>query len=145
MSTGILLFSPLGEAGDPYPEWLRELTNSDGVYLILEKGVLAYIGESHTGRLYGTATRHFQRWSDKYNTAGPTYRRKDCEMALVLVPAAHAFPLQNDLILELALRGQAPRDNRQLEAETDERPHDYDYDIRHVLGSLFAVASDVPF
>lgn len=53
-------------AGEPYPSWLRALKGKSGVYAIRHVGLTSrvlYVGESHTGNLYGTLTRHFQRWS----------------------------------------------------------------------------------
>ena len=85
---------PIGSA--PFDE-------RNGVYVIREhdSGTIAYVGESHSARLYGTLTRHFQRWSPKFDTAGPTYDRGDVEVAVVTVPKTHAMHLQNDLICAL--------------------------------------------
>ena len=56
-----------------YAPWVRELKDRNGVYVIRDAldGDVYYVGESHSGRLYSTLTRHFQFW-DGY-TAGTTY------------------------------------------------------------------------
>ena len=103
-------FADVGSyASERYPDWIRALDERNGVYVIREhdSGTIAYVGESHSARLYGTLTRHFQRWSPKFDTAGPTYDRGDVEVAVVTVPKTHAMHLQNDLICALD-----PRDNR---------------------------------
>ena len=58
--------------GQRYPDWIRGLKTANGVYLIRDRhtGDIVYIGESHSERLYGTLTRHFQAWSDAWDTAG---------------------------------------------------------------------------
>lgn len=69
-------------------------------------GIVVYVGESHTGRLYGTLTRHFQSWSGL--TAGTTYSLLGGYEAAVIVtktPRA-AVRLQEALIRRLE-----PRDN----------------------------------
>jgi hypothetical protein len=60
-----LTYRPIGETGTPYPAWLRALKGKSGVYVIREikrdgSSPIVYVGESHTGRLYQTITRHFQ-------------------------------------------------------------------------------------
>lgn len=43
-----------------------------GVYAIVRRGSgrVLYIGESHTGRLYDTITRHFRKWRRPKRTRG---------------------------------------------------------------------------
>ena len=146
-------FAPIGgSSGERYPEWIRALDRRNGVYVIreLRSEDIAYIGESHSERLYGTLTRHFQRWSPKYNTAGPTYDRAGVEVAVVLVRKSHALYLQNDLICALE-----PRDNRLVCGEIfetgdnpedheilDQPPRGYDHDILAIIDGLFQVADD---
>ena len=144
-------FAPVGRSsGERYPDWIRALGRRNGVYAIRELGSedIAYIGESHSDRLYGTLTRHFQRWSPKYNTAGPTYDRADVEVAVVLVPRSHALYLQNDLICALE-----PRDNRLVCGEIfepgdgpdeilDRPPRGYDYDVLAIIDGLFYATDD---
>lgn len=150
-------------SGEPYPDWIRDLKTRNGIYVIREyrDDTIAYVGESHSDRLYGTLTRHFQRWTEKYDTAGPTYDREDVEVAVVLVPKTHALYLQNDLICALD-----PRDNRLVCGEIyetyeayeaddaepeypnpdaidedagaiDAPPRGYDYDIPEILDGIF--------
>lgn len=89
------LYSGLGEelAGafiaQPWPAWIGELKGKSGVYVIRDfAGRALYVGESHTGRLYQTLTRHFQRWTGK--TAGPTYSRGGVMLAVRVTPASRA-------------------------------------------------------
>lgn len=141
-----------GSWGERYPVWIRALDRRNGVYVIRElesDGIIAYVGESHSDRLYGTLTRHFQRWSAKYNTAGPTYDRARVEVAVVLVPKSHALYLQNDLICALEPRdnllvcGQifesadVPADEPANDAILDKPPRGYDYDILAIIDGLF--------
>lgn len=140
-------------SGERYPDWIRHLETRNGVYVIREyrDNIIAYVGESHSDRLYGTLTRHFQRWTPKYDTAGPTYDRQDVEVAVVLVPRTHALYLQNDLICTLD-----PRDNRLVCGQIDETyesdetepedpdveainepPRGYDYDIPEIIDGIF--------
>lgn len=92
-----------------YPAWIRGLRRSNGVYVFRDRetGEIVYIGESHSDRLYSTLTRHFQAWTDAYDTAGVTYYREEVDIAVIVVPAEHAMYLQNELICALV-----PRDNR---------------------------------
>lgn len=92
--------------GAPWPDWVRALRKKSGVYVIREAGSrrVLYVGESHTGRLYDTLTRHFQAWSGK--TAGPTYGRGSVEIAAKVTPPGRAVAEQNKLICKLA-----PADN----------------------------------
>ncbi len=59
---GSLVYRPVGEVAEPYPDWVRALRGHSGVYVIRDRasGETLYVGESHTGRLYQTLTRHFQ-------------------------------------------------------------------------------------
>lgn len=100
--------APKDEAG-AFAAWLRELRNASGVYLIRTVGgfwsepELVYIGESHTGRLYSTITRHFQSWESRR----PTYAAGSVKVAVRRVrDAARAVELQYRLIQRLR-----PRDN----------------------------------
>lgn len=87
--------------GHQIAPWVKELKGKSGVYVIRERGFLGsvlYIGESHTGRLYSTLLRHFQRWIGK--TAGCTFAVSNVEVAVVRTPAARALDLQNNMITE---------------------------------------------
>ncbi len=138
-------FAGIGEySGERYPDWIRGLGRKNGVYFIRERssGTVVYIGESHSDRLYATLTRHFQQWTDKYNTAGATYDRDDIEVAVVIVPKTHALYLQNELICIFE-----PPDNRLICGEIFEGlddddearapPRGYDYDVERLIDGLF--------
>ena len=106
-------FSDFRLVGDGYRQfaaWVRELKGYSGVYVIRDlAGTVLYCGESHTGRLYHTLTRHFQAWSGE--TAGPTYHRDRVDVSVSVVPTAEAVSLQNAVILALN-----PEDNRRVPA-----------------------------
>ena len=144
-------FAQVGDAG-AYPAWIRNLRRQSGVYIIrdLHSGQTAYVGESSSDRLYSTLTRHLQKWTNKFDTAGATYDRADVEIAVIVVPRAHANYLQNELICVLD-----PPDNRLLcdqlfdlledagdDAPADERidrehpPRGYDYDVDLLLDGI---------
>lgn len=56
---------PAVDRDGQYSEALAALRGRDvsGVYAILgARGAVLYVGESHTGRLYDTITRHFRDW-----------------------------------------------------------------------------------
>jgi excinuclease UvrABC nuclease subunit len=87
--------------GRAIAEWVTALKGKSGVYVIRENGFLGnilYVGESHTGRLYSTLLRHFQRWTGP--TAGPTFPATKVEVAVIRTPAAKAVELQNAVIAE---------------------------------------------
>ena len=104
-------FRELGAEG-PYPKWLRELRGKSGAYVIAaphwfytdEPGAILYVGESHTGRLYQTCSRHFQQW--KGRGAGPTYSRAGVLVGIEVTEATDAITTEARLICELE-----PRDN----------------------------------
>jgi len=62
LRNGGFVYRPVGERGEDYPEWLRNLRGSSGVYVIRDARTseVLYVGESHSGRVYETLTRHFQ-------------------------------------------------------------------------------------
>lgn len=114
---------PMGNAGEPYPAWVRALKGKSGVYAIRRVGWLTsevvYVGESHTGNLYKTLTRHFQAWRrgkkwwfgqyvPEQTDPGHTYERSKVEVAVKVAPASRAVSLQEDWIARLK-----PRDNVQ--------------------------------
>ncbi len=111
----------IGKPGEPYPDWLRALRGKSGVYAIRVKGwfspTVVYVGESHSGNLVKTLTRHFQRWgrgkafwrgqyAPEQTDPGHTYQRGDCEVAIEATPRARALALQSRWIRTLK-----PRDN----------------------------------
>lgn len=128
---------PIGESG-AYPEWLRKLRTSRGVYAIRKRGWIftevLYVGESHKGTLYKTLTRHFQQWrrggksrkklpfyvgqySPSQTDPGHTYARaSDIEVAIQTTKTSEAA-----LRLQAAWIGKLkPRDNRAGVAPVEE-------------------------
>jgi hypothetical protein len=146
-------FAAIGERpGQRYPDWIRGLKDANGAYIIYElpSRAIVYIGESHSDRLYGTLTRHFQHWSPDWDTSGPTYDRADVHVAVVVVPRTHAYRLQNDLICALG----SPRDNRVIcgaddpDRDPDDpglNPRGYDYDIDAVIDALFTDFDEIAY
>ena len=118
-----LKYRPVGASGEPYPDWIRMLDGKSGVYIFREiqddgTAETVYVGESHTGRLYQTLTRHFQTWrrAKKFWTGqytgsqshdpGLTYDRERITAAVRVLPAAQALAEEARLIARLR-----PRDN----------------------------------
>ena len=123
-----LVYRPVGEPGEPYPEWLRRIRGSSGVYIIRERGgPIVYVGESSAGRLYETLTRHFQQWR-RYKSfwrgqyaeghdPGLTYDRASVEVAIKVTPSEAALDEEARLIRRLR-----PRDNLIGQPELEEAP-----------------------
>jgi hypothetical protein len=127
---GSLTYRPVGTTGEPYPAWLRAIRGESGVYVIRERDrdgdpVVVYVGESATGRLYATLTRHFQSWR-RYkgfwrghyaegHDPGMTYDRAKVEVAVKVTPASGAVDEEARLIRRLR-----PRDNLLGQPETEE-------------------------
>ena len=110
-----LVYRSIGETGERYPEWLRDLDQESGVYLIRIDGELVYVGESHTDRLYQTITRHFQRWTRRKthwrgrsgpHDPGMRYHREGAKVAFRITSPENAVEDQYELIRRLK-----PRDN----------------------------------
>lgn len=86
---------------------------ASGVYVILDnrgQSVL-YVGESHTGRLYDTITRHFREWRTVNDTqgrrrGGEMYNRERVRVVWLVLRADEAQDAQYALIQKLN-----PRDN----------------------------------
>lgn len=125
-----LVYRPVGTAGEPYPEWLRRVRGSSGVYVIRERGGdIVYVGQSSTGRLYETLTRHLQRWrrwksywKEEYadpngHDPGVTYARDEIEVAIKITSPNDALDEEARLIRRLR-----PRDNILGQPELDEVP-----------------------
>lgn len=77
-------FVAVDSAGNYAPQLARiRGRQCSGVYGIIDRqtGRVLYVGESHTGRLYDTITRHFRQWvkrsgyADGRRTGGETYDR----------------------------------------------------------------------
>jgi len=128
------VYRPIGASGEPYPAWVRELRGKSGAYVIKAVGLfgstIVYVGESHTGRLYETMTRHFQSWRRdrawfrgifvaSENDPGTRYDREACQVAVrVTKTGGAAIEQQARLIRKLE-----PRDNI---LETNKRDRDDD-------------------
>lgn len=124
-------YRAVGERGDDYPAWVRNLRGESGVYVIREiGGPVVYVGSS-IGRLYDTLTRHFQTWrrwksfwKGQYaqgHDPGLTYPRGSVEVAIKLTSADDAHEEELRLIRRLE-----PRDNligqREDEPELEAAP-----------------------
>ena len=127
---------PATEGGKYHPRLaaLRQQRVS-GVYAITDAstGAVLYIGESHTGRLFDTITRHFRAWSVPKNDptgrreGGVQYDREAVRVAWTLTPADEAQDAQYAEIQRLqpadnlndgaTIPNPAPRDH----AESDKR------------------------
>jgi hypothetical protein len=113
---GGLVYRPVGNPGEDYPEWVRNLRGKSGVYVIRQDDEVVYVGESHTNRLHETLTRHLQgwrRWKSYWrgqygegHDPGLTYPRGDVEVAVRITPPSRALDEEARLILRLR-----PRDN----------------------------------
>jgi hypothetical protein len=116
-----LRYRSVGRTLEPYPEWVRALRGQSGVYVIRDRATreVLYVGESHTGNLYETLTRHLQQWkrwtkrswwpgqfAPSEHDPGLTYQRDAVEVAArVLVDED---PVDEELRLIQRLQ---PRDN----------------------------------
>jgi hypothetical protein len=110
-------YRPVGNPGEPYPDWLRALDGKPGVASIRSRkdGKVLYIGES-TDNLYKGLTRHFQEWRrvkgfpknnpKEGHDPGVTYNRDAVEVAIEPAPASRALSTKKKMIERLA-----PRDN----------------------------------
>jgi hypothetical protein len=110
-------YRPIGASGEAYPQWVRDLKDQSGVYVIreIESGETVYVGSS-VGRLYDTLTRHFQTWrrykgfwKGQYaegHDPGLTYPRDGVEVAVRLTKPSDALDEEARLIRRLR-----PRDN----------------------------------
>jgi hypothetical protein len=113
---GGFTYRQLGASG-PYPQWVRDLKDKSGVYLIRDARTheLLYVGSS-SGRLYDTLTRHFQSWrrykgfwAGQYaegHDPGLTYDRDQVEVAIRITRSDNSLDEESRLIHRLR-----PRDN----------------------------------
>lgn len=124
---GGLVYRSVGRPGEPYPDWLRRLKGESGVYVIRQEGKPVYVGESHSGKLVETLTRHFQRWRRQKSfwkggyteghDPGMTYDRETVEVAVRVTTADEAIEEEARLIARLG-----PRDNLVGQPDADEVP-----------------------
>ena len=123
-----LAYRPVGDRGEPYPEWLRRVRGSSGVYVIRERGgPVLYVGQSSAGKLYETLTRHLQQWRrykgfwrGQYaegHDPGLTYDRDSVEVAIRVMSPSEALDEEARLIRRLK-----PRDNLIGQTELEEVP-----------------------
>ncbi len=110
-------YRAVGDRGEHYPAWVRQLRGESGVYVIREiDGPIVYVGSS-VGRLYDTLTRHFQTWR-RYKgfwrgqfaegaDPGLTYARSGVEVAIKTTTPGQAHAEELRMIRRLQ-----PRDNQ---------------------------------
>lgn len=124
---GALVYRALGQPGERYPQWVRDLKGKSGVYVIRERGQVVYVGQSSAGKLYETLTRHLQGWRrwkgfwrSQYTEGhdpGLTYERSKVEVAVRVLPADRAVDEEARLIRRLQ-----PRDNVLGQPEASDVP-----------------------
>lgn len=104
---GLIYRVPCDANGD-FAEWLNELRNQSGAYIIRSRRTREtfYVGECHSGRLAKTIKRHFYPWRDDPERKHNTYDRHAVEVAVRLTPPPAAAGAQDNLIRRLE-----PRDN----------------------------------
>lgn len=105
-------FAPTTKTG-AYAAPLQRLRKArhSGIYAILQGSRVLYVGESHSGRLYDTLTRHFRDWKiktldDGRTSGGTTYDRAKVRVVFKTLPASEAEAAQFTEIARLN-----PRDN----------------------------------
>jgi hypothetical protein len=100
--------SPVADDAAGFAEWVRALRGHNGVYLIREVAdrEIVYIGESHTGRLFETLTRHLYPWNGK--GAGPSYHAGLVEVAVIVAETPLDDPVADQYAL---IQRYEPRDN----------------------------------
>jgi excinuclease UvrABC nuclease subunit len=103
-----LIYSPTCDASGSFSEWLNELRNLSGAYVIRDKRTkqALYVGESHSGNLAKRIKRHFWQWRNDPERKHYTYSRFSVEVAVRLTPPNTAVGAQDNLIRRLE-----PRDN----------------------------------
>jgi hypothetical protein len=102
--------SPLDSDGRHLAAWLDDMRGEglNGVYLIrdYDSREVLYIGESHSGRLFETMTRHLYQWNGR--GSGPAYHADDVEIAVIVAET----PLDDPVADQFALIQQYdPPDN----------------------------------
>jgi hypothetical protein len=100
----------LSTDGGGFATWIREMRGQslNGVYLIREalSFEIVYIGESHTGRLYETLTRHLYSWSGR--GSGPSYLPALVDIAVLVAETPLDDPVADQYAL---IQRYDPRDN----------------------------------
>lgn len=120
-------YRAVGDSGERYPDWVRDLRGASGVYVIRKQnGPIVYVGSS-IGRLYETLTRHFQAWR-RYkgywrgqfaegHDPGLTYKRGSVEVAIKRTSPGDAHDEERRMIRRLQ-----PRDNVLGQPELEDAP-----------------------
>lgn len=103
--------TPVAADGRHLADWIGELRGSgaSGVYLIRDARTrqIRYIGESHTGRLFETMTRHLYMWNGK--GSGPSYRPNLVELAIIVAETPLDDPVADQYEL---IQQHEPPDNQ---------------------------------
>ena len=100
--------APVLDARRSYPPQVPPMIH--GVYAIADlAGRVLYVGESHTGRLRETLTRHLRRWF-KEGQWQPHYDRAAVQIAWRQTPTGEEAQIQEALLIA----HYKPRDNTQL-------------------------------
>lgn len=98
--------SPIAERG--LADWVRALRGHSGVYLIRDARTreMLYVGESHTGRLAETLSRHLYAWNGK--GSGPSYHPELIECAVLVAETPLDDPVADQYAL---IERHNPKDN----------------------------------
>lgn len=127
-----LTYRAVGKSGERYPDWVHALKGKSGVYVIRERdahgrGVVVYVGQSNTGRLFETMTRHLQTWRrwkgfwrGQYaegHDPGLTYDRARVDVAVRVTSPSESIEEEARLIARLR-----PRDNLLGQPELEDAP-----------------------
>lgn len=110
-----------GSVPGDFARWVRNLRRKSGVYVIRARGFVTgkprkvlYVGESHSGKLYETLTRHFQSWEGPQEHT--SYDRSKVCVSVKITTRGKAIEFQDKAILRLD-----PRDNTERPAEREAR------------------------
>lgn len=104
-----------GKKGQRYPAAMPPMGIS-GVYAIADAdGKVLYVGESHSGRLRDTLSRHWREWSCDGNC--PTYQRGRIQVAWYRTHARDTLDVEAYLITHYQ-----PEDNELVPDDYDDEP-----------------------
>lgn len=116
----------VAEGSRRYSRALAELrgVRVSGVYVLVDglTGQALYVGESHSGRLFETITRHFRQWqaagvyANGRRAGGVSYERSRVLVAWRVVEPEYVSALQWAEILRLN-----PRDNERMDMPSEVR------------------------
>jgi hypothetical protein len=99
-----------------FADWLRAMRGQgmSGVYLIRDarSREVLYIGESHTGRLYETLTRHLYSWNGR--GSGPSYHPSAVDVAIIVAET----PLDDPVADQYALIQKLDPPDNQMDGHT---------------------------